>query len=382
MNTSDIKENDTFRFGESYHLNACVGKNGYVDFFQYQNGYRDATSILLESIRKPDFNPDSMVYPILYSARHAVELFLKNQIYQLYAVEEIVKGSVSQIRMNIHEIDELLAEYNRLVEYDARFKEDTELLNDFLKDYVDVDNNGEAFRYPFSNVGELHNTQLYCVNLGIFAEKFNELLKLMDNLDFLTEQILEEYQTGTVVKGVSRDIIEQISKQLPLRSDWDSSEFAEVKAKIREEYELSSRTFQAVLKLIENHYEFAANIGLEVSIPTLTPQELREYLDIFNEFELKKSESFMKHKHAATERIANTIRIEAIASIAALREYACQYRYCERFEQIRRYYEKSDPYDVVFNHLIGFERVHDRLGLSLRKLRQKTLLEELQKDNH
>lgn len=75
-----IYQNSTFRLGKNIHLNACVGYNGFPNIHTYQLGYYKATIALIESANKNSYDADALVYPIVFSARHAIELFLKKQL--------------------------------------------------------------------------------------------------------------------------------------------------------------------------------------------------------------------------------------------------------------------------------------------------------------
>lgn len=91
MNTANLfqKEKDDF------HYNACVGNNGWTGIRAYIHGYQAATLVMLESVLKSvnsrkdvpeDANywyVDTAIYPILFSARHYIELYIKEKIYEI-----------------------------------------------------------------------------------------------------------------------------------------------------------------------------------------------------------------------------------------------------------------------------------------------------------
>ena len=92
-----VKSAGLFGKEEKYDFlyNACVGNNGWISINTYISGYQAATLVMLESAlesistRKnvPDnaemWNIDTAIYPILFSARHYVELYLKQKIYAI-----------------------------------------------------------------------------------------------------------------------------------------------------------------------------------------------------------------------------------------------------------------------------------------------------------
>lgn len=54
---------------------ACV--NFGSDLQLYAAGFREGAEALLEVVRSTGYNQDLLVYPIVYSLRHSVELLLK-----------------------------------------------------------------------------------------------------------------------------------------------------------------------------------------------------------------------------------------------------------------------------------------------------------------
>ncbi|MGD9920454.1 MAG: hypothetical protein AB7V13_03265 [Pseudorhodoplanes sp.] len=78
---------------------ACIGRQG--DAENYIDGYIDAAKALAEAVieRKLLGARDTLVLPILYNARHAVELVLK------FATERLANaGAVPRIGMHSHNV--------------------------------------------------------------------------------------------------------------------------------------------------------------------------------------------------------------------------------------------------------------------------------------
>ncbi|WP_041757532.1 hypothetical protein [Psychrobacter arcticus] len=88
--TADLFRNEQ----KNFQLNACVGNNGWRGMFAHIEGYQSATLVMLESILS-QYNPeidsitpkqaflwsiDTAVYPILFTARHFVEIYIKQKI--------------------------------------------------------------------------------------------------------------------------------------------------------------------------------------------------------------------------------------------------------------------------------------------------------------
>jgi hypothetical protein len=67
-----------------HRLNVAVGDNGgKYDLFDYSTAYFDASLTLAQKVAKEGVITDSVVYPICYTFRHAIELFIKYLIDDL-----------------------------------------------------------------------------------------------------------------------------------------------------------------------------------------------------------------------------------------------------------------------------------------------------------
>ena len=61
---------------ESEHI-ACVGENGGTDNDTILTGFRDAAIILINKIKNEHGTEDELIYPLVFSIRHSIELSLK-----------------------------------------------------------------------------------------------------------------------------------------------------------------------------------------------------------------------------------------------------------------------------------------------------------------
>ena len=87
MVDSDQLENDPFfRVPADSDWNACIGKQGTEE--NYLDGYIEAAMELVTTVieKKMLGKRDTVVLPILYNARHAIELILKFAINRLAAI--------------------------------------------------------------------------------------------------------------------------------------------------------------------------------------------------------------------------------------------------------------------------------------------------------
>lgn len=84
----------------------------------------------------------------------------------------------------------------------------------------------------------------------------------------LNWSLVEEYQTGTYTKNLSRADLSDIAKKLPRLTAWcnDLEGCLEIKASIIDQYKISSTEFGRAKKLVESNYEFVSFIGIELPL--------------------------------------------------------------------------------------------------------------------
>ena len=93
-----------FEFHEEDAIIACVGENGGTTDEDIRNGFKRTVELLTESLKDGQEVEDLLVYPIVYNARHSIELSLKIVIKMLWEIEG---------KKGIKYSDEIIAERKR-----------------------------------------------------------------------------------------------------------------------------------------------------------------------------------------------------------------------------------------------------------------------------
>ncbi|MFX0195304.1 MAG: hypothetical protein ACFFCW_04200 [Candidatus Hodarchaeota archaeon] len=372
-----IYQNPTFRFGENHYLNACVGNNGSPNINTYQLGYYEAAITLIENAKKSPFNSDSIIYPIVFSARHAIELALKAQLPDLRTINARVNGKDFGAKPKpTHSIKELWGEYKELSRVDVRYTPYIENMEGYVRDFYDVDDSGETFRYP-ENLEEMrHLTELGCINIGVFGDRFQQMYEIVENLSYLTEFLSFEYREGTFLKGLSREQIEEIAKRLPHRENWKDDQFIVIRKMLMDEFGISSNTFTKTLNLIQNHREFASYIGMENSIAELDYTAMKRFLDLFTGYRTKfKTGDFVDVINDYANAVCDELSAANIYALAAIFDIAYFGLYTEAYERILEKKKKQDVFDLAFDDLsVARGIIPERMKIALGWLGQKTLL--------
>jgi hypothetical protein len=170
-------------------FNACVGDNGGpYDLYDYAHGYFDATRLLLKSVGKSGLLNDLLVYPICLNFRHAVELFIK------YVISDLAKLTRSKAKFRaIHSLEANWSTAMNLIKQsklDVKHDE-VKLITRVVTDIMEVDPNGNIFRYPESIKGDQHLKDWAIVNLAVVNDFFSSVSKIVEDWHFKIEDRIE-----------------------------------------------------------------------------------------------------------------------------------------------------------------------------------------------
>jgi len=254
----------------NFQLNACVGNNGWRGMFAYIDGYQSATLAMLESVlsqyshNTDDTRPreaflwsiDTAVYPILFTARHFVEIYIKQKIRTIIFFK--IKKDIDEKLVKTHDIKSLWKIFVAIVEQtkDSRLYIYVEEIGPYIQDFDRIDPTGETFRYPYSSAGTMHLEDAGVIGLLNFYNKFNELSKICNVFNFLMDSLVDEYKVGTFTKSLSRTDIEYIAKKLPVYEEWGQLSFSKIKNDLKAEFSIGSKELSDAIGIIRNHTEF------------------------------------------------------------------------------------------------------------------------------
>jgi hypothetical protein len=185
-----FKQNELFRPDfDRTDFNACVGDNGGpYDLYDYAHGYFEATRLLLKSVGKSGATNDLLVYPTCLNFRHAVELFIK------YLITDLTKLIRSDAKFRTtHSLE---ANWSTAMNLIKRTKLDVDpdeikMITRVVTDIMEVDPNGNIFRYPESIKGDQHLKDWAIVNLAVIGDVFAVLSKVVEDWHFKIEGRIE-----------------------------------------------------------------------------------------------------------------------------------------------------------------------------------------------
>ena len=351
MNRQKIYYNSTFNMGSNIYLNACVGNNGIQDHATYGLGYDQATRHLINAAKtKIAPSIDAIIHPIVFCARHRIELFLKDNLYKFNIIRKN-NEVIEKILCSTHDLHTLWNKFKKVGnKTDKRLNDFITKVEEYVLDFAEIDPTGETFRYPYDKYKTQHLKETPIINIEIFERRYIQLSEWMNDFEYLTDFLIEEYQQKTYTDELSREDIREISAALPSIDGWTKSSFNDIKREIREKYKLSNTKLSCVINMIKSHREFCINIGLERPLDELPPSCLTAYINIYNSFQSKRfsntpnnalpkyinNKTFLKY----VNKLNLLLSKESIICIYTLIELGKLYDYGEAYENF--YFEKKE----------------------------------------
>lgn len=277
-----------FEFHEEDGIIACVGNNGGTTDEDIRNGFKRTVELLTESLKNGQEVEDLLVYPIVYNARHSIELSLKIVIKMLWEIEKKKGiGCSNEIlterkkKLHTHNIEELYKIAYDYENIDKRIPSYFENIEDIISFYY-FDEEGDTFKYELNKEEQPHmiNNKISHISIELLEREFKEVMRKFDELIYFLDKCIAEYSLGTCTKSLSRSDIQDISKRLPDYEEWKTEKFKEIKNQIKQEYHLGSKEFSDAVNLIKKNRLFSTNIGCERIFGTITENELKEYASL------------------------------------------------------------------------------------------------------
>ncbi|BBO54924.1 MULTISPECIES: hypothetical protein [Cobetia] len=352
---------DNLVFGNGLNTihNACVGNNGMPGIMHFARGYSTSANALIELYLSDDsgkYHQDEMIYPICFNMRHSIELRIKNELLLLQQLSSLKNQESSLENIMGHDINEIWETFKtKSASIDKRYYELITLLDQYIKDIGKIDAKGQTFRYPESNNKIRHLTEVRIINIERLNHVFTYIEERMEELNMLSENLIEEYSKGSFTQKLSRQDIMHISECLLSRDQWKEDVFTLQKEKLRAEYSLSNREFIQCINIIREHYEFSLNINMDLDLLGVTEESLDAYYSSWQEINMdygntpKQSKEMIKIympslddlikydklKTKAWSDNQHLVTVEYVSGLRALYDFGYNLKYSEDY--IRKY---------------------------------------------
>jgi hypothetical protein len=250
--------------------NACIGRQGHEE--NYIDGYIEAAIELADAIFEKQLvgKRDTLVLPILYNARHAIELALK------FATEHLIKASLIKDdgRKLSHNIKAYWDHLHNSAIGDEKLSQTIAALKPYIDSLSQIDSDGQELRYHRNRDDDPSLADHPVANLRLIRASLRELEKLITTLKYRTVDFIDERAAGSYTNRCSRTDLLAIAQILPRRDLWNSDVFDQKKVVVKERYGLSNKQFSIALDRIQENREMRSALGMASDLLHLTDDDI------------------------------------------------------------------------------------------------------------
>lgn len=256
-----------FAIPEDRTWNACIGPQG--DEENYVDGYVEAALELASAVleRQLFASRDTLVLPILYNARHGIELSLKFALKCLFAAEVVKEGPAQN-----HKIGEHFEALEKAKIGDAEIRDLLARLRPYVTSLATIDEDGQQLRYAEDLEGKQSLQDKPLANIEVIRDSLVKLKATLGQLKYRVMDFCEERGTGSFTPTCSRKDLLQIARLLPPRREWGGDAFTTAKAEVMARYVLSGNKFSDAVNVITKNREMGALLGIDFPLAHLTDQ--------------------------------------------------------------------------------------------------------------
>jgi DNA-binding transcriptional MerR regulator len=329
-----------FSYGDNTSANACVGTNGNGQtYWNYADGFYLAYKNIYDYLRHNYYcEIDTLIFPLIYNARHAVELYMKKLIYDLIELRTPV-AIPNKVKLT-HSLITIFGYLEGLLAQDQRFlEENISTAKSLVTELDGFDLTGATFRYPETKDGNIHLENVSIINVDVFNDGFESLISILEEWAFVGSFLLEEYDLGTYTQRFSRENIRDFAKEIRVYGE-SGFTIKEIEAIIRKKHNMSSQEWNQVVKIIEGNREFSYIVGEYKDLKYATVKNIAKALNYNSIYNSKISTRHYSIKFAKNNYlIARTKNLDEMVlsmlrlSGRALADICAVYRMGHRYTQ-------------------------------------------------
>lgn len=253
-----------FDLTEDSEWNACIGRQGTEE--NYVDGYIEAAIELASAVIEKRLygQRDTLAMPILYNARHGLELALKLAINRLHDM-----GAIARTHPKDHDIRSHWELLDQAKIGDVKLRGLIAALQPYVDSLAKIDGDGQELRYAETQAGDRSLDDKALANIEVMRASVVQLGKIMEALKYRVVDLGDERATGTFTTEFSRTDLLAVADRLPSIDRWREPVFDAVKAELMAEFGLSGKKFTAAINAIKSSRETRRRIGQNTDLKHL-----------------------------------------------------------------------------------------------------------------
>jgi hypothetical protein len=183
-----------FQAHADWHHNACI--SNYVQFWEVGSYYVRAADALVKDSVVDRGLLDVYVSPLVFLYRHAIELFLKDLLWQIHFLACGKKGFIRDECFQTHDLlklwQQLKENCQKVLGPDFPFApHEIEAVEQLFVQIQKHDPRSDAFRFPFDVKGNRSHVSLSHVNVRSLYECVHQRVDLLGNLRAIVTYYME-----------------------------------------------------------------------------------------------------------------------------------------------------------------------------------------------
>jgi len=248
--------------------NALIGRQGST--INYADGYIEAALDLAQLVINENrfWQRDTLVLPILYNARHSIELHLKLVIGVLVESSILKTGHIPN-----HDIASHLQFLINCNVPDLKLRSSLRDLQPFVESLARIDEDGQELRYSTNRDGKPSLDNKALANIVVIRDSLGQLKDILEAFKYRAFDLRDEFQTGTHTNFLSRADLFSLSAMLPKKELWSEQDFDISKAAIMQHFGIGSRQFSCALNVIQTRRQLNAMIGVPTELVHLSDEK-------------------------------------------------------------------------------------------------------------
>lgn len=370
--------------------NALIGRQG--DEENYVDGYIEAAMELAGAVieKRMYGKRDTLIMPILYNARHALELSLKFAVSKLRTRSDVRKNHDLRYHWNLLQRGPL---------GDEALRGHVAALEPYVASLSEIDEDGQELRYSERRKGEKSLAGRRLANIEVIRASLGRLSRAMADLKNRVLDLLHERTTGSCTPECSRRDLLETARMLPNRSDWGEPAFLEAKASMMARFGVTGRGFSKGLKIIENNREMRVLIGLTTDLAHISAEKLLFAVEQWARLDPARTTGDDPRivgigdldandiaEHSRTAAAVNAAILEAltsdeIADLETIFYIGREGQFCEtyerRFEMTQQEHRAADDLGMEVDHLMQKLNFQGALARGLSILGRPDLADKL-----
>lgn len=262
-------EDPFFSLPKNSDWNACIGTQAHEE--NYVDGYIEASIELAKLVIQNRMygSRDTLIMPILYNARHSLELHLK------FVISRLCESAV--IPHPHRENHDIMSHWTLLESSglgDEALRKEIKNLEPYVVSLSNIDGDGQELRYAKNREGKKSLEDYSLANLEVILRSLTKLGEVMEHIKYRTIDLVDERRFGCHTSKCSRPDLIEIAKLLPDRGNWSSHEFDEIRAQVKQRFHLGSLHFTEALNVIQGNRQTNLLIGVQSDLLYLSDENI------------------------------------------------------------------------------------------------------------